>query len=165
MAHPAKNCAAPGGGLELLILISHHGLPPVAKDKLRPRRGLLISVSQRFYICSPRSGRYIVSHGRQRLSDKPRKRDKCRHQIVAAAFRLRNTLKINKLCPAPRRLKPAATKTWFAGQPLTPVAKNVSPAARATNIKALWNRDEQPPPGAQLIFSHGRQPVVRDQNQ
>ena len=104
-----------------MVLIQHHGLTPVAKDKLRPRRGLIIPVPQGFYICSPLSGRYILSHGRQRLSDKPRKRDKCRHQMVAAAFRLRNTLKINKLCPAPRRLKPAATKTWFAGQPRQPV--------------------------------------------
>jgi len=39
---------------------------------------------------------------------------------------------------------------------LTPVAKNVSPAARAANMKALWNRDKQPPQGAKLPTSHGR---------
>ncbi len=39
---------------------------------------------------------------------------------------------------------------------LTPVAKNVSPAARATDMKALWDRDKQPPQGAKLLISHGR---------
>ncbi len=42
---------------------------------------------------------------------------------------------------------------------LTPVANNVSPAARAPYMKALWNRDKQPPQGAKLLTSHGRQPV------
>jgi hypothetical protein len=49
---------------------------------------------------------------------------------------------------------------------LTPVAKNVSPAARATSkkalatdMKALKDRYKQPPQGAKLLDSHGRQPV------
>jgi len=67
--HPAGNCVAPCGGFELLIPIQYHGLTPVAGKKFRPLRGLLIPVPHSSIICSPRSGRYILSHGRKPVDD------------------------------------------------------------------------------------------------